>query len=323
MRNTPDSKARRSWLGALAGAALVATLIAGACGGSPLTKRPDAETFARLAEAERAWRAESEDYPAMRDELRQDPVAVVWLTKMFVREVVRLRGAKTVGFGENMVVQAKNVPAVMQAGADEADRAADARRRLWKRAILELVTLGEDAVPVLIDNLLLDDQVHLRQYGVELLGYVGEPAIPALLDASRSSDDQHRRSAAQALGAVADHAEVFARLREMTKDREFTVRADAARSLRSGGAEARDLLCEIVGGDDDPFVRRSAVKALGGHRDRRAANALIEFLAQSVNDGDWRNVEAAQDALREMAGLRGKQQHSPEMWKEWAAGLPE
>src|SRR5690606_4056682 len=52
-------------------------------------RRPDEQAFARLAEAERAWRAgDDARYEALRAELVGDPVAACWLTRLLVRETL-------------------------------------------------------------------------------------------------------------------------------------------------------------------------------------------------------------------------------------------
>lgn len=277
-----------------------------ACAGETRPRRatPDPDTFARLAEAERAYRHGALGYAEIRDELMQDPVAAAWLTRMFVRELVRVREGRPLGEDQDLLRAAANIENPVE-----------------KRAIQEIVVLGKGAVPVLIGELLLNDQAHNREYGIELVGYVGRPAMAAVLEASRSTSPRERRSAARALGVLPREPEALARLHELAQDREFTVRADAARGLRHGEAGAAELLRSMVRDDDDPFVRRTAATALLGHPGRPTAAALIDYLDRCRREVDTRGYEAAQAALVELAAARGPR--TIEAWRRWAAALPQ
>ncbi len=261
------------------------------------------EVRAKLAAAERAYRQEAPEYAQLRDELASDPVAAGWLTRLFVRDVFLSREGR-------------------QLSKDEVLRViANIEDRVERRAIQEIVVLGEAAVPVLVGDLLLHRQPQTREIGIELLGYVGLPALPRVHEVSRSEAPVHRRAAARVLAAFPDNAEALARLRALAADAEFTVRADAVRGLRNAGGDAADLLAEMLQNDEDPFVRRVAAQALLGHPGRETALLLVDYLAACKDSLDTRGYEAAQEALQELAGSRGPR--TVAAWRRWADRQPQ
>lgn len=280
-----------------------------ACAGRPEHRieqlgTPGPETLKRLAAAERAYREDSAEYPALRDELGKDPVAAGWLTRLFVRDVFLAReGGRELG----------SDVALLRAAASIEDP-------VERRAIQEIVILGPAAVPVLVGDLLQHPQSQTREIGIELLRYVGPASLPRVLEVSRSSTPVHRRAAARVLAAFPDDPRAAARLRALIDDPEFTVRADAVRGLRNATGDAADLLAEILQHDDDPFVRRVAAQTLVGHPGRRTALLLVDYLAECKTGGDARGYEAAQQSLQELAGARSPR--TVDAWRRWAEKQP-
>jgi len=281
-------------------------LVCGACANSGNSRRvkPSKEVVVKLAAVERAYRGEAPEYAALRDDLIGDPVAAAWLTRMFVRDVVRRREGRPLEQDQNLLRAAANLEDPVE-----------------KRAIDELVVLGAVAVPILVEELLLHDQSHNRQYGIELIGYIGRPALAAVLEVARSGRVRDRRAAARALGVLWREPEAMACLIRLAGESDFTVRADAARGLRHGGEAAAATLRAMARRDPDAFVRRTAIAALVDHPGRATADALIDCLVRYQDEADSRGYEATQAALVELAAATAPR--SVESWRRWAASLPE
>ncbi|MCA8949356.1 MAG: HEAT repeat domain-containing protein [Planctomycetes bacterium] len=290
--------------------AFVLALALAACGAAPPPKpeiedigKPSPELLAKLAAVEKAYLTRAPEYERLRDEVRHDPVAAGWLTRSFVYDVFKSREGTPLDDDEILRAAAK------------------IDNPVERRAIEQIVELGADAVPVLVGDLLLHSQAQTREVGIELLDRVGAPALPRLLEVSRSDDPLHRRSAARALTTFTSDAGVVARLCELAHDPEFTVRADAVRSLRAAPPSAAGFVRDVLANDSDPFVRRAAAQALVGHPGRANALALVDYLDRCKADVDARGYEAAQEALQQLAGRRGPR--TPGAWRQWAEQQPQ
>jgi HEAT repeat protein len=102
---------------------------------------------------------------------------------------------------------------------------------------------------------------------------------------------------------------------------DFTVRADALRSLRGGGPAAQKLLIARLRDDGDAYVRRVIAETLVAFPSTASANALVDFLAASEKAEDRDSRRAAQRALCVMAGVRAAR--PVDEWRAWAAGVDE
>jgi HEAT repeat protein len=265
----------------------------------PLT----AAQTAQLKAAEAAYRSASPDYPKLRDAIAQDAAACGWLVRMLVRDVFTAREGRPLGEDTEF----------LRAAAKLADP-------VEQRAVAELKALGAAAVPTLVGDLLQHDQPQPRELGVELLGEVGQPAKAALLPLAKEGPNKQRRAAIRALGRIGFDAEGFALAQALaTGDGDFTVRADALRSLRGGGAAAQALLIERLRGDGDAYVRRVAAETLTDFPTTASATALADFLDASEKAGDRDSRRVAQRALCEMAGVRAARPAAE--WRSWAAGV--
>ncbi len=282
-----------------AAAALLAAL-AGCAGGPPAYEpgRLDQERIERCREAERAYRAEAPEYPALRDGLAGDPVAVHWLVRMFVRDLILVREGRPLGEEEELFRAAARIENPVEA-----------------RATAEIETLGVRAVPTLVSDLLRNSQPQPRQLGVELIGRIGAPAVPALTELAKSSVARERRAAARALGAIEGSPVATQELIRLAGDAEFTVRADALRGLARGGDPAAALLVDSLARDEDPFVRRVAAQTLLHHRGTAVAGALVDYLARCQREGDFAGEQAAQASLAAQAGTRGPRTLAA--WRSW------
>ncbi len=317
-------------------------LLLGACASSSgEPARLSAEQLVRCRTAEAAYRADAADWPAQRDALAADPVAAAWLVRMFVIDVIAGREAHGVEEGAQAVVAEPRQPADKKAAAALQElRAADeqaAGSRLLRsvaehaappggspttieqRAIAGIVALGSAAVPVLVHDLLEHEQPQPRELGSELLATIGAPARPALQRVARNGQARQQRAAARALGRIGVDAETLATLRTLAGDGDYTVRADALRSLRSGGEPARALLIQKLNADPDPFVRRVAAQTLEAFPSAPVANALIDYLERCKRERDWPGEQAAQASLQRLAGTRGPR--TPDAWRAFAASI--
>ncbi len=265
--------------------------------------RLDEATFQKLVEANKLFQQQDPRYPALRDELLEDPVSAGWLTRNFVHYV----------FYEREILGLHDDADLLRAAA----RIDDPFERF---AIEEIRVIGGQAVPVLVQDLLLHKQAQVRQVGIELLTVVGEPALPRLLEVAGSSEPRHRRTAALALSGFVEHPPAVEALTRLVHDRDFAVRADAVRALRNAGPNVTPLLHDVLQNDDDHFVRRVAVESLAGHPSGKTARLLAAYLAKCKAGDDSRGYQAAQETLQELAGARGPR--TVEAWQRWAERQP-
>lgn len=284
---------------------MVVALLA-ACSASPARYQPGRlgeGQIAVLRAAEAAYRAEQPDYAVRRAEVWRDPEATAWLVRMFVRDVFAMREGRP-----------------LASRPEELARRAAGRDPVEVRALEEIRATGERAVPVLVGDLLLDDQPMRRELGIELLATVGPAARPALLEVARAGSAKSRRAAARTLGLIGLDEPSLRQLAGMLEDSDYTVRADAARGLASGGAAGLPLLLAHLDRERDPFVVRTVVQAMGELRIRASGDALVARLERCVAGGDSEGERAAQAALQRLTATRGVR--SLDAWRELVETLP-
>lgn len=263
----------------------------GACSSAPARFEPGALTAAQVElcrAAEKAYREQAADYPQKRAAAAADPVAAAWLVRMFLRDLFVAREGQPLGEDQPLFRAAARVVDPVET-----------------RALAELRTLGAVAVPTLVGDLLLHSQPQPRELGIELLAMIGAPAVPALQEVARTGETRPRRAAARALGGIGLDDRVLATLRTLAGDSDYTVRADALRSLRGGGEAARTLLTERLAGDPDPFVRRVAAETLGHAEGRAVMLALADYLERCQKEADHKGEVAAQLSLQRIANSSG------------------
>ncbi|NOT04041.1 MAG: HEAT repeat domain-containing protein [Anaerolineales bacterium] len=191
-------------------------------------------------------------------------------------------------------------------------------------AARELIKLGADSVPPLIDALQTQDLGLLLYYQqilaripsatplltkalgtthpvirarvVEVLGISKDKnAIPALLDAVKGEYFTVRSRAALVLGNIAD-AQVIPALLPLLKDKENEVRSAACIAVaKFCDPSTFDDITNILLDDPIMDVRRSAARALGDTKHP----AAISFLMEALRDSSWwfEREEAAVDLL--------------------------
>lgn len=285
--------------------ALLLGLTAAACNSGPARFDPGALSPAQVEQCrvvEKAYRQQAADYPQRRDAALADPVVTAWVVRMFVRDLFAAREGQILGEDTPLLRAAARVQDPVEV-----------------RALAELRVLGAAAVPTLVGDLLLHEQPQPRELGIELLAMIGAPAVPALQEVARTGNQRPRRSAARALGGIGLDERAVATLRELAVDPDFTVRADAVRSLRGGGEPVRRLLIERLRGDDDPFVRRIAAQSLGAFAGPEAMLALVDYLEYCKQAPDFKGEQQAQESLQQLAGSRGPR--TPDAWRAAAMEL--
>lgn len=293
---------------------LLALLLFGAsaCGTASKTYTPGELTKdqkARCRVVAQAFVDSKPEYPALRDELREDPVAMAWFVRYLVSEIVHAREGQAEKLGEKEVRIDRNAPAEWHLPGQHAD----------SRAVGQVIAIGEQAVDVVVNDLALKPQEFLRAIGIELLTGIGDPAVPALLKLASIGDQQQQRVAARALGELGAVGLSFDALRQLARSPVWRIRSDAAKGLASGGPEARDFLVGMLQ-DEDPFVRRKAGEALARYKDRIAATALVDFLESCKSSKDSDGEVAAQTALQAIAGTKGPRAASA--WRRFAEEMP-
>jgi hypothetical protein len=279
---------------------VIAVPLAACAAGAPAVERLSPEQLERCRAAEVAFRSGAADWPARRDELARDPVATAWLVRMFVHDLILEREGRPLGDDEELLRAAAKIENPVE-----------------RAALHELRQLGAAAVPTLIADLLLHPQAQPRELGVELLAHIGAPAIGPLQQVARTGESRPRRAAARALGRIGPTGEVFATLRDLAGDSDYAVRADALRSLRGGGEEARRLLLAALAADPDPFVRRVAAQTLAEFPGADTASALIDYLERCKREQDWPGEQQAQASLQRLVGARGPR--APTAWRALVA----
>ena len=143
------------------------------------------------------------------------------------------------------------------------------------------------------------DRTLLRGYAIDAIALVGpsaSAAIPPLIDLTRRGNEDLRRKAAAALGAVGrgsrDAVTPLAEL--LTMDDSPAVRDAAAIALGKVGEEAVPALIRLLT-DDDVGVRYRAASALG--LVDSPAKAVIADLDNALDDDDGRVRIAAAESL--------------------------
>jgi len=136
---------------------------------------------------------------------------------------------------------------------------------------------------------------YVQQAAVEALGWIGEPIQRPLIVVLRDRDDGARQRAIAALGQMRDARNLNPLIGALRDIQSYNVHQGALEALVQLGEAAVEPLIAVLQ-DDDPFVRRRAVLALGEIRDARAVGPLIAALQDPFS---LVRQEAAQ-ALRSM-----------------------
>jgi HEAT repeat protein len=172
---------------------------------------------------------------------------------------------------------------------------------LWPSAAVCVAALEKSTVSDHFTKKLRDGNVAERAHAALVLGRIGRPrwaTVPLLGALDRSRPWQVRRTAAWALGELADRRAIPT-LVETLKDEREEVASEAALALSAFGELAAPLLISSLS-SDQPSVRQMAVKALG-NMGYLAMGPLLD-IAQDEQQPDH-TVRGAAEAL----GLLGDQ----------------
>jgi HEAT repeat protein len=123
---------------------------------------------------------------------------------------------------------------------------------------------------------------------------IGEPAVPGLIDMLRGSDARLRAVAASTLwGMGAKGRSAAPVLGETLADPDPTLRTSAAMALENMGPQAGEAIPALVKAlsDRDNRVRQAAVKALGAIGP--TATPAIPVLTRALKKGSWPEAEEA------------------------------
>ncbi len=160
------------------------------------------------------------------------------------------------------------------------------------RAAQDLIHIGADAIPVLIDALATRD-ANLREFIARVLVQIGPQAVPPLCKALASAHPEVRGQAAAILGDIGDKQAVPALLTALQGEF-YTVRAKAALALgQIRDAQAIPALTDALK-DSEPDVRAAAARGLGPFADPRT----FEFIGSLLLDDPQIQVrQAAAESL--------------------------
>lgn len=174
---------------------------------------------------------------------------------------------------------------------------------LRSRAMWELADLRDHTTIPRLISALGDEDVVFRRAAVKALGAIGVDAVPAIVESLLHSDDVTiRGSAAKALAQVAvNHPEVafppagLDALKQGMADDNPVVHIASAMALGEVGVAAVEILREAVTTTENLGLAVSALNALGGIPDERAAQTLEAIAQDPVADPYLR--ETATSAL--------------------------
>jgi len=166
-----------------------------------------------------------------------------------------------------------------------------------EHAVGELLRLGAEATPALIEALQTNDQNLLPIYQT-ILARMGVAATPALTHSLLNDHPLIRGRVAEVLAKTKDPKAVPALLQALHGEF-YTVRSRAATALGAiGDTQAVEPLLELLG-DKEPEVRIAAVKALGKFKLPETFDKMADLLLEDTQ------IEARQAAAEAL----GKTKH--------------
>lgn len=155
----------------------------------------------------------------------------------------------------------------------ETSRTANSTEKI--RIIEQIVSLGQDGVPVLVQAL-QDEDSGIRAFAVNTLTFFDDLSVVPHIE-TRLQDEVPfvRRSAVMALGQLGAYESVPS-LVIMLNDGDEMTRCEAARALTTlGGEGAVEPLIGMLEGDPYPSARQTAANALGEIGSKKAVRPLI------------------------------------------------
>lgn len=183
----------------------------------------------------------------------------------------------------DMLGSIKDEKAVSLLIAGMKDKSEDVRRSA-------IASLGHSKSPRAVNalsGLLSSGDEDTRRDVMDALTIVGEPAVDVLMSALKNPDPSIRGRAASYLGFLKE-ARAFAPIMALLKDKESSVRVDAAAGIGDfkDRSPAMAPLLELLQ-DSNWEVRNAATGALGGIHDEAVTNALIGRLLDGDQGVRW------------------------------------
>ena len=167
-------------------------------------------------------------------------------------------------------------------------------------ALEAIATLGDKAVPGLIDGLKVKG---VRGQIAEILGRIGEPAspaVPALIEAMEDDRPEVRREILFALGSIGPQAKAAVGVaRKALADPDQTVRYSAVFTLGRIGSAAAEALPELekdVCDASDPYfgnVCAWALVRIDAKNEKRVKEAIPVLIKGLENEKSFVRIEAA------------------------------
>lgn len=185
--------------------------------------------------------------------------------------------------------------------------AEDQEAAVWSRAHRELILLGSECIPFLIQMLEIAVDQERREWvaidrtGLALADLYAVEELAALVDAPGSSTEL-AFAAVLALAQVRD-AEVVPHLLHFGSHADWRIREKCVQGLARHLPEeqARSFLIKALR-DPDPLVREKAAFALGSVRSPEVQDVLVERYEEALRADDRRQWEALHEALCRSAG---------------------
>jgi hypothetical protein len=282
---------------------LIATLSVFSCTGAPpagLDRIPLAELPDKYRELWTAWLEEAPDWGERRDGCRNDPAACTFLVE--------------------------NLAAVFLGSYARSELAAHTSggHGTFERARAELLILGGDAVPTLMELHVIGDgaTAHLT---AGVLTAIGAPSIPACLERVNRPEAQARRRAVHLLGQLPHGKDLEPQVRtalagRLAEDEDWLVRKTAAVAVAHRGRRdtilypARNALTRALA-DPDQAVAAAAATGLASLDDLRAVPDLIGFMRRAEEASAFALYRVGQEALQTLTGTTGRR--SIREWGQW------
>jgi HEAT repeat protein len=148
-------------------------------------------------------------------------------------------------------------------------------------------------IPALVADLQGSDPAKSGRANLQLIS-IGEPAVPYLVEMLKGPDPRLRSLAASTIWAMGAKGRAAApALGELLGDPDAQMRTSAAMALENMGPDAREAIPALVKAlsDRDNRVRQASVKALGAIGP--AATPAIPVLTRALKKGGWPEAEEA------------------------------
>jgi len=163
-----------------------------------------------------------------------------------------------------------------------------------------LLALGDATVPALLDAASSLEKGVERDRLTAMVVTLGERALPAVLERLRMADSPPRLRAAIRIAGELQHPDVVAPLGDLLEAGERSVREEAVRALVHVGSEAAVAALAAVLGSATPGLAVSALHGLGSTASARAVEPLRRALDLAL---EARDTARAKEVIRALGRL--------------------